>query len=148
MGSVLKPASPRTTARRLVALLLVPVLVAAACSSRSKSGSGGNVGSAATADTTKPVVGGSVVYAQEAEDAGGVCLPEAQLDISGINYAHAIYDTLTVPDETGRFVPYLAEKVEHNADATIWTITLRPGVKFHDGSELTATVLKNYMDAF
>ncbi len=109
-------------------MLLVLVLIAAACGGSSKksadSGSGGSASSGGT-DTAKPVSGGSIVYAQEAEDAGGLCLPEAQLDISGINYARTIYDTLTAPNADGKFVPYLAAKVEHNADATVWTITLR-----------------------
>jgi len=93
-------------------------------------------------------VGGSITYAQDAETAGGLCLPEAQLAISGINYARAIYDTLTAPDENGKFVPYLAAKVEKNADATVWTITLRDGITFHDGTALTATVVKNNLDAY
>jgi peptide/nickel transport system substrate-binding protein len=122
------------------------LLVAAACSSK-KSSSGGNVG-ASSSDTTKPVMGGSVVYAQEAEDAGGLCLPEAQLDISGINYARAIYDTLTMPNDKGEFVPYLAKSVDHNADYTVWTIALRDGITFHDGSPLNAQVVKNNLDAY
>ena len=149
-GNVLKPATPRTA--RVTALLLVVVLLVAACggSSKKSADSNGTGGSAqsSSADTTKPVSGGSVVYAQEAEDAGGLCLPEAQLDISGINYARAIYDTLTAPNADGKFVPYLASKLEHNADATVWTITLRDGVKFHDGTALTATVVKNNLDAY
>ena len=100
-----------------------------------------------SADAAKPVPGGSVVYAQEAE-VNSMCLQEAQLDISGINYARTIYDTLTAPDENGKFVPFLAAKVEHNADATVWTITLRDGVVFHDGTPLTATVVKNNLDAY
>ena len=48
----------------------------------------------------------------------------------------AIYDTLTVPNAKGEIVPYLAEAVEPNADSTEWTITLREGVTFHDGTPL------------
>jgi peptide/nickel transport system substrate-binding protein len=148
-GIVPKPVAPRRKPR-LSALLLVLVLIAAACggSSKNNNASSNNNNTAPGADTTKPVVGGEVVYAQEAEDGGGLCLPEAQLDISGINYARTIYDTLTAPDADGKFVPFLAEKVEHNADATTWTITLRQGIKFHDGSDLTATVVKNNLDAY
>jgi peptide/nickel transport system substrate-binding protein len=93
-------------------------------------------------------MGGSVTYAQEAEDAGGLCLPEAQLDISGINYARAIYDTLTMPNDKGEFVPYLAKSVDHNADYTVWTIGLRDGIKFHDGTALDSQVVKNNLDAY
>ena len=34
--------------------------------------------------------------------------------------------------------PVLAEKCEANADSTVWTCTLREGVKFHDGATLDA----------
>jgi peptide/nickel transport system substrate-binding protein len=131
--------------------LLVLVLLAAACGGKSNNAnnsSGSGSGSGAAADTTKPVMGGSVIYAQEAEDAGGLCLPESQLDINGINYAQTIYDTLTIPDENGKFVPFLAKSVEHNADGTVWTVTLRDGILFHDGTPLTATVVKNNLDAY
>ena len=84
----------------------------------------------------------------EAETGDGWCLPEAQLAISGIMVATAIYDTLTAPNADGDFVPYLAESVEPNDDYTEWTIGLRDGVKFHDGSPLTAEVVKNNLDAY
>jgi peptide/nickel transport system substrate-binding protein len=125
------------------------LLIAAACSSKkSTSSTGANTVGANSTDNTKPVMGGSITYAQEAEDAGGLCLPEAQLDISGINYARAIYDTLTMPNDKGDFVPYLAKSVDHNSDFTVWTIGLREGIKFHDGSALDATVVKNNLDAY
>ncbi len=38
----------------------------------------------------------------------------------------------------GALTPELAESAEPNADATEWTIRLRSGVTFHDGSPLTA----------
>jgi peptide/nickel transport system substrate-binding protein len=53
-----------------------------------------------------------------------------------------------VPNGDGEFVPFLAEAVTPNADSTEWTITLRPGVTFHDGSPLTADVVKNNLDAY
>jgi peptide/nickel transport system substrate-binding protein len=139
-------ASRRRITRRISVVLLALLLVAAACSSKNSNTAKGT--SAGSSDTTKPVYGGSIVYAQDAEDAGGLCLPEAQLDAAGINYARTIYDTLTVPNASGAFIPFLAKSVTHNADATVWTIGLREGVKFHDGTPLTATVVKNNLDAY
>lgn len=148
----MKPAASRTKPRITAFILALVLIAAAACgggsSSSSSSGGGGNT--TGGADNAKPQEGGSIVYAQEAEDAGGLCLAEAQLDISGINYARTIYDTLTAPDENGKFVPYLASKVEPNADFTKWTITVgrTPQITFHDGTPLTATVVKNNLDAY
>lgn len=128
---------------RLVAILVTLVMVAAACNG----GGGGDGDGGPTGDGT-PVRGGELVYALEAESSGGFCLPEAQLAIAGIQVARAVYDTLTVPDSEGEIVPYLAESVEPNDDFTEWTITLREGITFHDGSDLTAEVVKNNLDAF
>ncbi|HSD43978.1 MAG TPA: ABC transporter substrate-binding protein [Burkholderiales bacterium] len=48
-----------------------------------------------------------------------------------------IFDALTRVDENARLVPGLAESWKAT-DATTWEFRLRRGVKFHDGSELTA----------
>jgi peptide/nickel transport system substrate-binding protein len=95
-----------------------------------------------------PQYGGEATYGLEAETSGGWCLPEAQLAISGIQVSRAVYDTLTVPNEDGGYSPSLAESVIPNADYTQWTIKVREGVTFHDGSPLDAQVVKNNLDAF
>jgi peptide/nickel transport system substrate-binding protein len=48
-----------------------------------------------------------------------------------------VFDALTRIDENARLVPGLAESWKAT-DATTWEFKLRRGVKFHDGSELTA----------
>ena len=111
-------------------------------------GQGGRRRQGATPDPSEIQRGGSVRYAVEAETGDGWCLQEAQLAISGILVARAIYDTLTAPNSEGEYVPYLAEAVEPNDDFTQWTITVREDVTFHDGSDLTAEVVKNNLDAY
>jgi peptide/nickel transport system substrate-binding protein len=139
--------SPRRRARaRSVAVLLAVVAVLAA--SCSGGDSKGDTTSASGAGAGTPVTGGKVVYGLEAETLGGWCLPESTLAISGIMVARAIYDTLVTPNDQGEFVPFLARSLEHNADFTEWTLTVRDGVTFHDGSPLTAQVVKNNLDAF
>jgi peptide/nickel transport system substrate-binding protein len=96
----------------------------------------------------EPQRGGTLTYGIEGETNGGFCLSEGQLAISGMLVVRALYDTLTVPNEEGDFVPYLARSVEPNDDFTEWTITLREGIEFHDGSPLTAEVVKNNLDAY
>lgn len=131
----------------LAALLLVLSLFAAACGGGDEGGGGGGDGDGEEA-AGEPTPGGKVTYALEAENSGGWCLPEGQLAISGIQVARAIYDTLTIPDEEANYVPFLAETVEPNDDFTEWTITLRDGITFHDGTPLNAEVVKNNLDAY
>ncbi|HEU5083191.1 MAG TPA: ABC transporter substrate-binding protein [Acidimicrobiales bacterium] len=147
--------------RRLFALLIGLSLVAAACggddggtTAGDGSGEGGEGAGGAVEDTMPeeaegdPVPGGEVTYALEAETNNGFCLPEAQLAPPGMQVATTIYDTLTRPDADGEIQPFLAESVEPNEDATQWTITLREGVTFHDGSPLDAQVVANNIDAY
>jgi peptide/nickel transport system substrate-binding protein len=111
-------------------------------------GTAGAQGPERAPSAAKPTRGGSVTYGLEAETNGGWCIPQAQLVISGIMVASAIYDTLTVPNSTGKIVPYLAKSVEHDPTYTKWTITLRDGVQFHDGTPLTADAVKQNIDAW
>ena len=144
----------RTTATRRhwfkrAAAILALGLVAAACGGGGDDdGGGGGGGSSSSDDAGTPTPGGRVVYGLEAETTDGWCLPEAQLAISGIMVADTIYDTLTRPNAEGVVEPWLADSVEPNEDSTVWTIKLREGVKFHDGSDLTAEVVKNNLDAY
>ncbi|MET0627270.1 MAG: ABC transporter substrate-binding protein [Acidimicrobiia bacterium] len=103
---------------------------------------------APAAAAKSPTPGGEITYGLEAETAGGWCPKDARLVISGIMVATAIYDTLTVPNTKGEIVPYLAKSVEPNGDNTVWTITLRDGVKFHDGTSVDAAAVAANIDAY
>ena len=48
-----------------------------------------------------------------------------------------VFDSLLEPDENG-YMPWLAESWDVSDDSKIYTFTIRPGVKWHDGQELTA----------
>ena len=129
-----------------VGALTALALIASACG-------GGESSDAGDTDPTdesssEPLYGGEIAYGLEAENNNGWCLPEAQLAISGMQVANAIYDTLTAQNADGDYVGFLAESVEPNADYTQWTITLRDGITFHDGSALNAEVVKNNLDAY
>jgi len=57
-----------------------------------------------------------------------------------------LYDTLVYPTADGDLVPHLAEDWEISDDSLTYTFYLRKGVKFHDGSELTAEDVKFSFD--
>lgn len=133
---------------RPTALFLALGFVVAVCSGGDDGGDGGGAGADGTGDEGTPTPGGRVIYGLEAETVDGWCIPEGELAISGIQVATTIYDTLTRPNAEGAMEPWLAESVEPNQDSTQWTITLPEGVTFHDGSELTAEVVKNNIDAW
>ncbi len=49
-----------------------------------------------------------------------------------------VFDRLVKLDETGRIQPALALAWQHDANFTHWQFLMREGVKFHDGTRLTA----------
>ncbi len=91
-----------------------------------------------------PVAGGTLRYALEA-DVDGINPTSSALSSPGLMMGNAVFDTLTAATKDGNFVPYLAESVEPNEDFTQWTLTLREGITFHDGTELNAeAIVKNF----
>jgi peptide/nickel transport system substrate-binding protein len=64
--------------------------------------------------------------------------PARLLSISDVYHARMIYEPLIGVDSGMQPIPWLAVSWEPNSTATEWTFHLRPGVKFHDGSPLTA----------
>jgi peptide/nickel transport system substrate-binding protein len=95
----------------------------------------------------RPRVGGSLTYAIEAEVAGFDPMASAW-DSPGLLCARAIYDTLCVQAADGTIVPNLARSITPNTDYTQWTIALRPGIRFHDGTALDATTVKTNLDGY
>ena len=87
---------------------------------------------------TGPVYGGTLVYGIEAD----VNRPWAPFNITcSISCAMplgSISDPLFDFDEDGTLIPVLAESIESNEDATVWTMKMRPNVRNHDGTPFDA----------
>ncbi|HEY5097790.1 MAG TPA: ABC transporter substrate-binding protein [Acidimicrobiales bacterium] len=112
--------------------------VLAACSS----GSGSASGSATTSgtgthpdgvSTATPKTGGSLIFGVDAEEKG-FSTTLGTFDEVGIIYARTVFDPLMVLSAGGTPQPYLAESVTPNSDFTVWTITMRPNLVFHNGA--------------
>lgn len=62
-----------------------------------------------------------------------------------MNYMHKstnVWESLVTLDENMNPVPDLAKEIGVSEDGLTWKIVLHEGIKFHDGSELTAEVAK------
>ena len=59
----------------------------------------------------------------------------------------ALYDPLMTYDDSYRIKPYLASSLQANADFTEWTLELRDGVTFQDGSPVDAAAVKAQLEA-
>ncbi len=152
----------RTAAATLVAVALA---AGAACSSSGESAgdgdnaSGGGGGGTPTdifvpegasisgpPDGTNPQPGGSLVMAIEAEPEG---LDPTRYAFAGSGHfvASAVFDPLATIDDHGDAVPYLAEAIEGDESGKVWTITVRDGVTFHDGTPVDAEAIVDNLEA-
>jgi len=139
----------RRTPLRALFVLLALALLTAACGGGGDSGGSDDSasgGQATNVNESEPVAGGKLVIGLEA-DSDGFDPTKNRWAVSGHSVAQAIFDTLTIQNADGEFVPYLAQAVEPNDDHTVWTITLREGVTFHDGTPLDSAAVKKNMDA-
>jgi ABC-type transport system substrate-binding protein len=59
-----------------------------------------------------------------------------------------VYETLFDLTPEGEIVPHLATGAELSSDGLTWTVTLRDDVVFHDGTPMTADIVKGSMDRF
>ena len=84
-----------------------------------------------------PAHGGRLVYGVEADTANPFVHYASSCAISCRMIFRAISDSLYVTDADGDIVPYLVESETPNEDFTKWTLRIRDGVTFHDGTPLT-----------
>ena len=125
---------------RLAAAAAAAVALAAAgCSTSSSSSASGS--SSASAGT--PQKGGTltIIYQNEVTSLD----PTATTTASGAGALpyYAIYDALfTLGAGTGAVTPKIGQSLTPNSSQTVWTLTLRPGVKFSDGTPYDAAAVE------
>ena len=110
---------------RIIAILLAALMIAALCACGGKSANSG-----AASDTL--VVGIST-------DLDSSLDPHVSSSSAGTREVlFNIYEGLMKPDPDGNLIPAIAESYVPNDSADQYTFTLRQGVKFHNGAEVTA----------
>ena len=97
------------------------------------------------ADEGEPVKGGTLVYGLDSDTANLGALPRA-LRHQRLRPLAAVSDSLFAVSDEGETVPLLVESVENNADYTEWTLHIREGIKFHDGTPLDGEAVKFNID--
>ena len=121
----LQPAEPRSSATPLDTSTTTTIAAAAA------------VSDAEAPAGPRPQAGGTLRVGVEAEGDG---LNPAANNLAASAYimAYPIFDPLAYYDAQGNWVPYLAESFTNVGDGTVWRMKLREGVRFHDGTDMTA----------
>lgn len=127
--------------------MAVLALALAACSSGGGGGSGATSGGGPQATAAQPKPGGSVVVGIESESAGWLPGKDTQT-AAGFMVMYAIHDPLMSYGADLKPRPFLAESLTPNADLTQYTVKLRAGIKFHDGTPLNAQALKDAFDNY
>ena len=73
------------------------------------------------------------------QSAGAVIDPAVITDFSSAMSVINMYDSLIYPDLNNEMQPSVAKEWSVSNDGLVYTFTLNQGIKFHDGSDLTAS---------
>ena len=100
-----------------------------------------------TAAAEKPILGGKLIVSGEAKVASPWTPAAMQCDSYCSERARTFFDPIAALGDDGKVHPYLASKITPNADYSVWTITVRDGIKFTDGTPVNADALiRNLQD--
>jgi peptide/nickel transport system substrate-binding protein len=121
----------KRTALALAAASAATMMALAACSGQP----------AGPSSDAEPVAGGTIEYGHQQEPA---CVFGGWIEQAYLSYQ--VLDNLVSLDENHRVVPWLADSWSVSDDQLTWTFTLKEGVKFTDGSPLTAEAVAYNFD--
>lgn len=137
--------SQRSTFVRKLAVFCAAALMAvsvSACGGKPGSTASGTAASQSAGQETsgQPAEGGKFVFGIATEVYNFDPFTATTADAKGIYFN--IYEGLVKTTEEGDFVPAVADSVDVSEDASVYTVHLRDGVKFHNGNEVTMEDVK------
>ena len=135
---------------RVLALLLGLSLIAAACGDDDEASEDTDqtedTGDSGSEDGEGAGGGEFIDYGTFVGDPPEHIDPALNSTLDAYQVINAMYDGLTDIDasdpDNPEIVPHLAESVEANEDATVWTFTIKEGQKFSNGEEILPSTFK------
>jgi len=118
-----------------------------ACSSSSGPSASKSAGPRNGITSATPKMGGNLNFGVEAEEQS-FDPAVGRFDETGVLYARTVFDPLTIIAADGSVQPYLAKSVTPNPDYSVWTIGVRPGILFHDGTTCDAAAIAGSIEHF
>ncbi len=116
--------------RRIIPMALVVAAIALFC---------------APVHAAEPKYGGTLRYVSEVDARGFDAIKTPVLMDNGMQTAILVMEKLFETDEDGRLIPVLGLSATPSEDGKTWTVKLRRGVKFHDGTPFNAdAVVKHW----
>jgi len=129
-------ARPVCRARHLFAALAAMVVLLTGCSS---------AGNASEAGSGRPTDGGDITFLIDSLGTTWIPNNSAISSFEGNIWGH-VTDKLVYVDANGQVSPWVAESWEQNQNATEFTLHLKQGVTFSDGSALDAAAVVTNLD--
>lgn len=133
----------RVSIVRYIVLLGVLTLTIAlgGCQGKKESGKDSSTDNGSQKTDSEPTMGGSIVVGipQDIEDSLD---PHKAVAAGTKEILFNIYEGLVKPDETGNLIDAVASSHVISEDGMTYTFTLREGIKFHNGANVTADDVK------
>jgi peptide/nickel transport system substrate-binding protein len=124
-------------------IIIIGAIILGGCGNKASTSSVGQP-TATTKPSEKPVTGGALKYGtMMSGSTADWAFPPTQMSD---RYFNPAFEPLIREYLNGRLEPLLATKWEFAKDYSSLTLTIRQGVKFQDGSDLNATVVKWNLD--
>ena len=137
--------------KKLIALITAAVMalsmVACSGADSSQAASGTDQSEAQAQSTGGEVTKGGTLVISVLADASTMMSTDIRAP-ANLNFATPVYETLLSYDKNGDPKPFLAKSITEDVENLTYTIELNQGIKFHDGTELTAEVCKWNLDLY